>query len=139
MGKKKQEQATGTAGAGTSWSHPLATETEDGARIVYVAVPNEDTLALTQEYHEARLEREPRINALTTVIGLRGFSSDKGNIDKVLADAAKVEAFIRTGAVPATEPGTEEGPAAAKSGASHFHGDEECFENHGLGTEDENA
>lgn len=132
MGKKdKQVQSTGTAGAGTSWSHPLATETEDGARIVYVAVPNEDTLALTQEYHEARLEREPRINALTTVIGLRQFNNRDVDMATILADAAQVEAFIRNGTVPTKEPVTGEGPSAG----THFHGDEECSENHGLGGE----
>lgn len=109
--KNKDVQSTGTAGAGTSWSHPLATETEDGARIVYVAVPNEDTLRLTEEYHRTKMEREPRINALTTALGMKMYASDR-NVDDLLRDAAKVEEYIRNGTVPEqTETPDTEGPA----------------------------
>lgn len=110
--KDKKEESTGTAGTGVAWSHPLASETEDGARIVYVAVPNEDTIKMTEKYQEARLEREPRINALTTVIGLRQFSGGS-DIAIILADAKKVEEFILSGAVPAKE----EGPAGTEADA----------------------
>ena len=110
MGKKKQDvQATGTAGAGTSWSHPLATETEDGARIVYVAVPNEDTLAFTQEHWARKKEQDPRVSAINAVIAAKQFAFDKeGGIDTLLRDAKKVEEFILHGTVPDVP---QEGPA----------------------------
>lgn len=109
MAKKNKIEATGTAGAGTAWSHPLTTETEDGARIVYVAVPNEDSIRLTQEFHERKAEQEPRTNALTTIIGLRQFGMSDKSVDDILREAAKVEAYIRNGTVP--EATSAEGPA----------------------------
>jgi len=94
-------EATGTAGAGTSWSHPLATETADGARIVYVAVPNEDTLAIAKEHYERKSDQEPRLNAINAAIAARGvrYGEQGTPIEDIIRDAKKVEKYIRTGAV----------------------------------------
>lgn len=91
-------ESTGTASSGLTWADPLPEKTPDGARIVYVSIPQEQGLKSAQDYFDEKQEHEPRINALTTVIGLRQFKSDT-NIEDILRDAKKVERYIRTGRV----------------------------------------
>ena len=99
----ESEETTGVAGGGTAFARPLPTTAEDGARIVYVAIPNEDSIAVAQQRWAKDMELSPRIHAMNMALNYRDFT--KRSLEQVITDASTIEAYLNQGTVPAIPEG----------------------------------
>ena len=94
------KQQTGNPGTGVAWKRPLPTTAEDGSQIVYVGVPNEDSLQVTAERFAMDLEMGPRIHAVNMAISARQYTIKEDGIGGLIRDAQVIEAYLSNGTGP---------------------------------------
>lgn len=98
-------EATGVAGSGLVFQRPLPENTSDGAKIVYVSIPNEDSLTIATERWEMDQTLSPRIHAMNMALNYRDFQ--KRELAQIIHDAAQIERYLVDGTVPEIPEGGE--------------------------------